>query len=128
MFVAAKELVPDSGGPGEFRGGLGQRIALRNDSGTPMQVACLAGRTEFAPAGMLGGRPGALRRVVINGRPVHAKGRYVLAANDELTTWEAGGGGLGDPGRRDRAALRRDVAMGFVSAGSAHRDYGSDEF
>jgi N-methylhydantoinase B len=127
MFIAAKELMPDSGGPGQFRGGLGQRIVLRNDSGGPMQVACLAGRTEFAPAGILGGRPGALRRVAINGRPVHPKGRYVLAVNDELTTWEAGGGGLGDPTRRDRAALRRDVAMGFVSVKSAHCDYGGDE-
>ncbi|MBM3525104.1 MAG: hydantoinase B/oxoprolinase family protein, partial [Alphaproteobacteria bacterium] len=40
MFVESKELLPDSGGPGEFRGGLGQRIALINDSGHPMTASC----------------------------------------------------------------------------------------
>jgi N-methylhydantoinase B len=65
--------------------------------------------------------------VAINGRTVHPKGRYVLGVNDELITWEAGGGGLGDPLRRDRAALRRDVALGFVSAEAARREYGAEE-
>lgn len=127
MFVAAKELVADSGGAGAFRGGLGQRIVLRNDSGAPMQVSCLAGRTEFAPAGVSGGRPGAMRRIEINGHPVHPKGTYTLAPNDELTTWEAGGAGHGDPLLRDRSALRRDVAEGFVSPVAARADYGSKD-
>ena len=55
MHVARKELLADSGGAGEFRGGLGQRIELVNDSGADMVISCLAGRTQFAPAGVLGG-------------------------------------------------------------------------
>ena len=126
MFVASKELIPDSGGPGRFRGGLGQRIVLRNDSSLPMLVSCLAGRTEFAPSGMRGGGPGALRRIEINGITVHPKGRYVLAPDDEITTYEAGGAGFGDARLRDRAAVQRDVESAFVSHEGAKRDYGLD--
>jgi N-methylhydantoinase B len=36
----------------------------------------------------------------------------------------AGGGGCGDPRRRDRAALARDIAEGYVSADAAKKDYG----
>jgi N-methylhydantoinase B len=124
MFMGTKELLPDSGGPGQFRGGLGQRIVLRNDSDSPITVACMAGRTEFAPSGVLGGQPGALRRIEINGNPVHPKRRYTLAPGDELITYEAGGAGYGDPLLRSKEALRDDVARGFVSIESADRDYG----
>ena len=124
MFVESKELLPDSGGPGEFRGGLGQRIALVNDSGQPMNVSCLAGRTEFAPQGVLGGRPGGMRSIAINGAPVHPKGRYVLAPGDRIDTVEAGGGGYGDPLRRARTAVEADLRQGFVSPDGAKRDYG----
>jgi N-methylhydantoinase B len=126
MFVESKELLPDSGGPGEFRGGLGQRIALVNDSGQPMNVSCLAGRTEFAPQGVLGGRPGGMRSIAINGAPVHPKGRYVLAPGDRIDTVEAGGGGYGDPLRRARVAVEADLRQGFVTPGAAKRDYGYD--
>jgi len=126
MFVESKELLPDSGGPGEFRGGLGQRIALINDSGHPMTVSCLAGRTEFAPAGMLGGRPGGMRAIAINGKPVHPKGRYILAPGDRIDTIEAGGGGYGDPHQRRREAVAADLRQGFVSPAAAKREYGFD--
>jgi N-methylhydantoinase B len=124
MFIESKELLADSGGAGEFRGGLGQRIEFINDSGNDIAIACLAGRTEFAPQGARGGSPGTLREIRVNGQTVHPKGRYVLAPGDRLTTFEAGGGGFGDPRRRDRAALRRDVEQGFVTATSAAEEYG----
>jgi N-methylhydantoinase B len=122
--IESKCLLPDSGGPGKFRGGLGQRIELRNDSPHPMSIACLAGRTEFAPAGVLGGKPGGLRELRINGKPVHPKGRYTLAPGDQVTTLEAGGGGYGDPRERDPAKVEADVAAGYVTREGARRDYG----
>jgi N-methylhydantoinase B len=124
MFIESKELLTDSGGPGEFRGGLGQRIEFVNDSGGELVISCLAGRTEFPPQGLHQGCAGSLREVRINGKPVHPKGRYVLAPDDRLTTLEAGGGGMGDPRQRDRAAVALDVALGHVSLSSAERDYG----
>ena len=124
MFIESKALLPDSGGPGEFRGGLGQRIEFINDSGGDVVISCMAGRTEFAPQGLRGGKPGALRQVLINGRLVHPKGRYVLAPGDRLTTLEAGGGGMGDPLQRARASVKRDLDLGFISPEAAQRDYG----
>lgn len=124
MTVERKALLADSGGAGEFRGGLGQKIELRNDSGHPMTVSCLAGRTDFAPAGVLGGSPGRLREVQINGVAVHPKGRYVLQPGDRMTTFEAGGGGYGDPARRRRESVLADLAAGYVTEEGARRDYG----
>lgn len=123
MFVESKALLPDSGGPGQYRGGLGQRIEFINESAGDLFISCLAGRTEFAARGLAGGRAGSLRVVSINGRPVHPKARYVLAPGDRLTTLEAGGGGFGDPALRDPTLLRHDIEQGFVSAESAARDY-----
>ncbi|MCC4246939.1 hydantoinase B/oxoprolinase family protein [Stappia indica] len=124
MTVLAKRLLPDSGGPGEFRGGLGQEIVLRNDSPHPLTVSCLSGRTEFPPLGMLGGEPGKLREISINGEVVHPKGRYVLAQGDTMTIHEAGGGGFGDPKQRSREAVLADVRNGFVSLQAAREIYG----
>jgi len=125
MFIESKALLPDSGGPGEYRGGLGQQIEFVNDSGSEMSIAFLAGRTEFPPVGVRGGRPGGLREVRVNGAVADPKGRYILAQGDRLTTLEAGGGGYGDPMARSKEALAHDLAMGFVTPAGARADYGA---
>jgi N-methylhydantoinase B len=48
----------------------------------------------------------------------------MLKAGDRVRIRTGGGGGYGDPRRRVRAALARDVAEGYVSAEGATRDYG----
>jgi N-methylhydantoinase B len=127
MRIDSKALLPDSGGAGEYRGGLGQRIELVNDSGSDMTISCLAGRTEFPPAGVLGGKPGLRREIRINGEPVHPKGRYVLKPGDRVTTLEAGGGGYGDPAKRRKDSIRADLEAGFISAEAALNEYGLPE-
>jgi N-methylhydantoinase B len=47
-----------------------------------------------------------------------------LKRGDRLLLETPGGGGFGEPADRDRAAIRRDVALGYVSADAACRDYG----
>jgi N-methylhydantoinase B len=123
-LIHSKRLLTDSGGPGKFRGGLGQRIEIINDSTQEMSISCLAGRTEFPPAGVLGGRPGARRQILLNDVPVHPKGRYKLRPGDRIVACEAGGGGYGNSMVRDRAAIQRDLSAGFISAEGARRDYG----
>lgn len=122
--VTRKELLADSGGPGEYRGGLGQETVVKNDSGHPMTISTLAGRTEFPPRGVRGGRCGGLRRYWINDGEVHPKGRYVLKPGEELRMVEAGGGGYGDPKRRPVEKVIEDVRKGFVTVEGARRDYG----
>lgn len=125
MTVIGRRLRPDSGGAGRWRGGLGQEVVLRNDTGGLVTLSCFGQRTEFAPRGFLGGRDGALREILVNGRRVHPKGSYVLQPGDQVTSREAGGGGFGDPAGRAPEALKADRAEGFVSAKAARRDYGA---
>jgi len=126
MTVLKKALLPDSGGPGKYRGGLGQEIVLRNDSTHPLTVSCFAGRTEFPPLGMHGGKSGRLREYRINGNVVHPKGRYILKPGEILRTIEAGGGGFGNPFERSIEKVLEDVKQGFVTIEGALRDYGKE--
>ena len=124
MTIERKEMLADSGGAGAARGGLGQEVVMRNDTGRPMTIFCMAARTEFPPLGQAGGAKGQARETRINGRTVHPKGQYVLAPGDQVTMVQAGGGGFGDPGARSAEALRTDLAEGFVTAEGILRDYG----
>ncbi len=124
LTVEHKHLLPDSGGPGAARGGLGQEIQFRNDTGAEVVVFSMANRTEFAPKGLAGGGAGTLREHRINGVVVDPKGRQVLAPGDRMTLREAGGGGMGDPKARNRAAVAADLRDGLISATAARDVYG----
>lgn len=127
VMIESKSLLPDSGGAGEFRGGLGQKIVMRNDSGNAMVFSCLASRTEFPPLGVLGGHPGRMREFYLNGVKVSPKGRYILSPGDQMTTYEAGGGGYGDPAKRAPESIRADIRAGYVTAKAAALLYGLNE-
>jgi N-methylhydantoinase B len=122
--IESKKLVPDSGGPGRWRGGLGQEVILRNDTGHPIITLGMGNRTMFPARGMFSGGDGALRVHAIDGKPVHAKGRNELAPGQRMRIVEAGGGGFGDPKARARAAVAEDVAQGYVSRQAAEQIYG----
>src|SRR5262249_17902807 len=125
--ITCFDLVPDSGGAGEWRGGLSMRreYELLADA----TVIRRFDKTRFPPGGLAGGKPGARSRFVI--RPgtdqeqdTHASGRYDMKAGERFLIQTAGGGGFGDPGGRERAAVARDVAEGYVTGEGAARDYG----
>ena len=122
--ILRKALLPDSGGPGAARGGLGQEVVIRNDSGRPMTVFSMANRTEFPARGLAGGGPGGRREHRIDGVAVDPKGTHTLTPGARLTLIEAGGGGFGEAAARDPAKLAADLAEGFVTAAGAKRDYG----
>lgn len=124
VSVLRKQLLPDTGGAGASRGGNGQELEFRNDTGRPLTVSFLSGRTEFAPRGYRGGGDGALRSYTLNGSPAHPKGRFVLAPGDRIVAREAGGAGYGDPRDRPRERVLADIADGSLSPERAMRDYG----
>jgi len=123
-LVEKRALLPDSGGAGEARGGLGQEIIIRNDSGHPMTIFSMANRSEFPPVGLLGGENGPLRQHRVNDEVIHPKGQKVLAPGDRVTLREPGGGGFGAAQDRPREKVLADVENGFVTAEGALRDYG----
>ena len=126
MTIVSKELRRDSGGAGAFSGGVGQTIVLRNDTGHDMRVFSMANRTLFAATGLFGGGAGALREHWIGDRKVSGQGSYILAKGETMTLKEAGGAGYGDPRDRDRSAIERDIARGFLSPQAASALYGYD--
>jgi N-methylhydantoinase B len=124
MTVEYRRLRTDSGGAGEFRGGLGQVYRLRNTTDRPMTVAGLGRRYQFAAPGLHGGAAGALRVYRLNDEEVHPRGRYVLQPGDTIEVFDAGGGGYGDPAKRDPKAVAQDIRLGAVSAEAARHVYG----
>ena len=122
--VVSKRLLPDSGGAGEWRGGLGQEVVMRNDTGNSLVMLGMGNRTEFPAMGIGGGRPGTLRTHKIGGSAVHAKGRHEVAPGQTMTITEAGGGGAGDPKRRSAGAVKADIEDGLVSREAARAVYG----
>ena len=115
-----KALRPDSGGPGRFRGGLGQEIMVESLSPTPVAVSFLAERTIFPAFGIEGGQAGATGAVLVNGERTDPKRQYVLANGDTVVLRTPGGGGHGDPALRDSTALQSDIAAGLVTDASAY--------
>ena len=98
LIYERKQFVPDSGGAGRQRGGLGQEIVLCAARGEAM---------------------------ISDGRRVTDKGLYRIATGDRITLRTPGGGGFGDPTERDPALLARDLTQGLISAEAASTLYGS---
>lgn len=136
--IDSYRLLADSGGPGEFRGGLGgERIFTVTVP--EVTVSALLNRMKTEPWGVLGGGEGAVGGLWVS-RAGSADWRTFVEAfgtmspskfsgvtlheGDRVKIVMPGGGGYGDPRARDRDRVRRDVAEGFVSHAAAVRDYG----
>jgi N-methylhydantoinase B len=121
-------LAVDSGGPGLHRGGLGydKHIRMLRDA----HFMSIADRSILSCWGVRGGRAGRPFRVVID--PGGPREREVDAladaepvrAGELIRIQTTGGGGWGDPLRRDPALVVRDVRWGKVSPAAARADYG----
>lgn len=120
-----KEYRPDSGGPGAYRGGLGQVVEVSHAEHVPMILAATFDRIKFPARGALGGHLGAAGRVSLkSGKMLNGKGRQLVPAGDRVVIETPGGGGIGDPRERQRDSVERDVRHGLVSADAAREIYG----
>ena len=116
--ILAKRLIPDSGGTGRHRGGLGQEVVIESTARTPMRASIQAERIRTPASGLIGGGAGALGQVLVNDRPVaDAKGTVTLERGDRVVLRMPGGGGFGKASERDPTSAARDIAMGYVKAG-----------
>ncbi|MDO9712591.1 hydantoinase B/oxoprolinase family protein [Paracraurococcus lichenis] len=128
LRVEEYALVPDSGGAGTFRGGLGVRRSWRV-LGHELRGAMCFERAVTPPFGQAGGRPGSNARLWIaladgTRRPLPGKGAFTAPAGSVVTVEAPGSGGFGPPAGRDSQALRDDLADGYVTPEAAARDYG----
>lgn len=125
LLVWRKQLRPDSGGAGRFRGGLGQDVEIEVRTAAPVRLSLLSDRRDHPAKGLLGGRHGAPAVIEIDdGTRPHPKSRTSVAPGRRVRLLYAGGGGFGDPRERDPEAVRADLRDGYITAEAARRDYG----
>jgi N-methylhydantoinase B len=123
------ELIPDSGGAGEFRGGLGfvRECRILADE---VRFSMRTDKHDVAAVGVDGGKNGRTGACVVNGGSKGEKrlpsrfGDYILHREDILRLERPGGGGLGEPLKRAPERVLEDVRQGYVSAASARTLYG----
>jgi len=116
--IARFDLVQNSGGAGQWRGGLSMQreYELLADA----TVIRRFDKARFPPQGLAGGKAGRPSRFVVrlgtaDEFEAPASGRYEMKAGERFLVQTAGGGGYGDPAARDRAALAHDIEEGYVS-------------
>ena len=116
IIVWRKELRPDSGGDGEYRGGLGQIIEIAPMQGHEFDFSAMFDRVNHPARGRDGGQDGAAGIVALDdGTRLRPKGWQHVPAGRRLVLHLPGGGGFGDPAKRDAKTRADDIAKGYVT-------------
>lgn len=131
LKIRRYELLPDSGGPGRFRGGLGLTVEYEFLRGQQLTAVFVCNRCKFPAFGLFGGQDGRPSEIYITrdgGRgPCTCQAAGLpLQAGDIVTINAGGGGGYGDPRERDPELVRHDFKTGYISAETARVAYGVD--
>lgn len=132
LMVERYEMVADSGGPGTYRGGLCIRKDIRIMEGR-CTFTVKADRTKTPPWGLDGGGAGSCGSLTLDPDTDHPvvldskKSGTILEPGTLVSCRTPGAGGYGNPHRRERALIVRDLEQGLISAESAVRDYGMAE-
>jgi N-methylhydantoinase B len=119
ILVHRYELRVGSGGAGQFRGGLGIRRVFSIAAEQPA-MSTSGTRMRVPPPGIFGGASGQSALITINPgtereqRLSHMVTDYPLSKGDVVEILTAGGGGWGEPNRRDPELLDRDLHDGKV--------------
>ncbi|MDJ1136984.1 hydantoinase B/oxoprolinase family protein [Streptomyces iconiensis] len=128
LVQTRRELRPDSGGPGAYRGGLGQRVEVRRSGGNGWTVNANIDRVEHPAPGAEGGLPGAAGDFTdtATGARLPRKRLVRLAPEAHVRLLFPGGGGYGPATERPVARVLDDVVNGYVSLEAAREHYGVD--
>ena len=129
VIECGAEIVPDSGGAGEYRGSPGMRMVLWA-KGNPTVAAGFGDGKAFPPRGVLGGGSGGPSLgFIVNEKLERIEdlplvGLFEVKPGFGLESFANGGGGFGDPLDRDPDSIREDVRKGWVSIEQAGETYG----
>ena len=125
-------LLPDSGGPGTFRGGLAlntiMEFPFEQVSGTGLST--LGNREKFGPPGIFGGAPGQVARLSLNDGTENERHLGTTSTNapvqrgEMLTFRTNGGGGYGDPLQRDPQRVLEDLKDEYATIAGVREQYG----
>ncbi|HLH74814.1 MAG TPA: hydantoinase B/oxoprolinase family protein [Chloroflexota bacterium] len=130
LVVLEKALRPDSGGPGQFRGGLGHRLVIAGlRTNRPYTFSPFFDRLQFPARGLHGGQAGAPGDYFLkhpDGTIERPNPKATIYPDPQTELWIElpGGGGLGDPRQRPRERVLNDVREGLVSPERVEKDYG----
>ena len=106
-----KEFREGSGGDGQYRGGHGQVIEVSHAEGAPFAIFALFDRVDHPARGRHGGADGAPGTVrLTSGKTLKTKGKQIIPAGERLLMELPGGGGYGDPAKRDPGLREKDLA------------------
>ena len=122
--ITQKVLRPDSAGPGRSRGGVGQIMTFINAGNETIKARVRPDKIVCAPPGIDRGGDGRTGEVWFNDRQIRRFPILDFAPGDVLEMRMPGGAGFGPVNQRPRAAIAQDLALGYISAEGARRDYG----
>ncbi len=124
LIVWRKEYRLDSGGAGEYRGGLGQTMELGLLQDAPFAFSALFDRIDYPPRGRDGGDNGGEGAIYLaSGSRLNGKGTQTIPRGERVVVDMPGGGGLGEARMRDPRRVVDDVRGGLVSADVARSTY-----
>jgi N-methylhydantoinase B len=125
VLVHRRELRVDSGGSGQYRGGLGQRIEIQPADDNDILLFLSVERIRYGAGGRNGGGEGAVGRIQLgeNGEPLPGKGVVTIPAGTRLIFETPGGGGFGNALDREITAVDKDVREGLISEQAARETY-----
>lgn len=97
LRVIERAIRRGSSGAGRHRGGDGLRFEIEVVADTPMMASMIMTRFRTAPQGILGGEPGKVGALLLNGKAIDPADHWVLKKGDRVVMETAGGGGYGKP-------------------------------
>ena len=128
VIIWRKELRPDSGGAGQYRGGLGQFMEVGAREGHEFDFSAMFDRLRHPARGRRGGLNGANTTIAQDdGTLMQGKGKQFVPHGRKVVMEFPGGAGYGALADRDQASIRRDLALGYITQAAARSVYGLAE-
>jgi N-methylhydantoinase B len=125
VIIWRKELRPDSGGAGQFRGGLGQFMEVGAVEGHEFDFQAMFDRVNHPARGRQGGADGAATTIArSDGVAMKGKGKQFVPHGKRVLLAFPGGAGFGHAAKREPAKIKHDLARGYITPETAKRDYG----
>ncbi|WP_422047862.1 hydantoinase B/oxoprolinase family protein [Shimia sp.] len=124
VIIWRKELRPDSGGAGQYRGGLGQYMDVGAREGHEFDISLMLDRVDHPALGRRDGLAGGATTIQRDdGTPIPGKGKHFISHGEVVQMAFPGGAGYGNPQARDADMVKRDLALGYITPEHAAQHY-----